>query len=68
MYGSFEQPSRPLHARKAAERLQTYLDARCPLGPALAVRAAAYDEAAAWRAAAGLPTLALDPFPAPGHP
>ncbi|MFC6047125.1 hypothetical protein ACFPYM_04675, partial [Methylobacterium hispanicum] len=37
-YGSYEQPSRPLHARKAAERLQAYLDAHCPLGPALAMR------------------------------
>lgn len=66
--GAFEQPSRPLHARRASERLSAYLDAACPLGPALAVRAAALDQAASWRAAVGLPPLALDPFPVSAHP
>ncbi|EHP90986.1 hypothetical protein MetexDRAFT_4122 [Methylorubrum extorquens DSM 13060] len=66
--GAFEQPSRSLHARRAGERLQAYLDADCPLGPALAVRAAAHDEAASWRASVGLPPLALDPFPVRAHP
>ena len=66
--GAFEQPSHSLHARRAGERLRAYLDAECPLGPALAVRAAAHDEAASWRASVGLPPLALDPFPVRAHP
>ena len=60
--GAYEQLSRPLHVRRVEEGLRAYLRADCPLGPALAVRAAAHDEAGAWRARVGLPAIALDPF------
>ncbi|WP_408903119.1 hypothetical protein [Methylobacterium radiotolerans] len=66
--GAYEQLSRPLHVRRVREGLEAYLGAGCPLGPALAVRAAAHDEAAAWRAAVGLPAIGLDPFPLRAHP
>lgn len=66
--GAYEQLSRPLHVRRVREGLEAYLRAECPLGPALAVRAAAHDEAAAWRAAVGLPAIGLDPFPLRAQP
>lgn len=66
--GAYEQLSRPLHMRRVREGLEAYLRADCPLGPALAVRAAAHDEAAAWRAGVGLPAIGLDPFPRRAQP
>lgn len=66
--GAYEQPSRPLHVRRVQRDLDAYLEADCPLGPALAVRFAAHEEAAAWRASAGLPPIGLDPFPIRAHP
>lgn len=66
--GAYEQPSRPYHVRRVREDLDAYLSADCPLGPALAVRAAAHDEAAAWRTSVGLPPIGLDPFPIRAQP
>ncbi len=66
--GAYEQPSRPLHVRRVREDLDAYLASDCPLGPALAVRAAAHEEAAEWRSAVGLPPIGLDPFPIRAQP
>lgn len=66
--GAFEQLSRPFHVRRVREDLDAYLAADCPLGPALAVRTAAHEEAAAWRTSVGLPSIGLDPFPIRAQP
>lgn len=66
--GAYEQPSRPFHVRRVREDLRAYLDADCPLGPALAMRAAAHEEAAGWRRSVGLPPIGLDPFPIRAQP